>query len=516
MRRRATTTVDTDSSETPAPTAVLAPAVAVDEAADAAPLDPAPVDADAAAQPAMVEQVAAAVVETVLAATIQPTLPARRRRTKPTAASTPAAPSNTPAPESGAAPALALEAGHVHDETPAIADLSELTADALAVTVVDERRSIDGDVAVIMQSADASTATTPIALPTSPITLPVTRRSRRRAIAPATPAAGEERETPVLAATPIASADEPVRAAVDSARDADETVEDEFEAAARLFAFTGETPIQVAAQALAEPERRITEGLPFDGIRRRSAARRVAAASFSVGVMGVVGLLTVGMTMPVSALASASGTESVADVAAVAPATTTLAAGDVAGGSGIQAYVAPAEAHIDAVERSDGYTASSYREMAAESGITNFSNFYVNDPTAAIQWPFAVGVPITYGFGMRDGRMHEGADFVPGEGSPIQAIADGTVRIATESGGAFGVTVLIDHEIDGQLVSSRYGHMLYGSLQVSPGEKVTVGQFLGRTGNTGRSFGAHTHFEILQNGTTPVDPIEWLRSHAGG
>jgi len=154
--------------------------------------------------------------------------------------------------------------------------------------------------------------------------------------------------------------------------------------------------------------------------------------------------------------------------------------------------------------------------MAADSGITNPSNFYVNDPTAPIQWPFAVGVPITYGFGMRDGTMHEGADFVPGEGSPVQAIADGTVRIATEQGGAFGVTVLIDHEIDGQLVSSRYGHMQYGSLQVTQGQHVKVGQFLGRTGNTGRSFGAHTHVEILQNGTTPIDPIVWLRQHAGG
>ena len=38
----------------------------------------------------------------------------------------------------------------------------------------------------------------------------------------------------------------------------------------------------------------------------------------------------------------------------------------------------------------------------------------------------------------------------------------------------------------------------------------------GRTGNTGRSYGAHTHFEILLNGTTPVDPIVWLRAHVGG
>ena len=56
----------------------------------------------------------------------------------------------------------------------------------------------------------------------------------------------------------------------------------------------------------------------------------------------------------------------------------------------------------------------------------------------------------------------------------------------------------------------------YDSMQVVPGQHVTVGTILGRTGNTGRSFGAHTHFELLMNGTTPIDPLPWLRQHAGG
>ena len=106
-------------------------------------------------------------------------------------------------------------------------------------------------------------------------------------------------------------------------------------------------------------------------------------------------------------------------------------------------------------------------QIASDSGIANFSNFFVNDPNSPIQWPFAVGVPISYGFGMRDGTMHEGADFTPGEGSPIQAIADGVVRESTDSGGAFGVHIVIDHVIDGELVSSSYSHMQYGSRQVA-------------------------------------------------
>ncbi|MDQ1124607.1 M23 family metallopeptidase [Microbacterium trichothecenolyticum] len=449
-------------------------AMDADAPAAAIPSEPAPVDADVAAQSEILESVAAAVIETVIAATIEPTLP----------------------------------------EGPTVAAAE---SDALEVTVVDERRNDDADVAVILQSADADVATTPVTLPTSPITLPVSRRARRRPqadviIDTASVDAPVVAEPLSLAPAETVSVD----ARPSSASPRDDSA-DEFESAARLFAFTGENAVQSPASVAPAPQP-VAEGLPpvAAAPRTRRNVRRIATASFSVGVMGVVGLLTVGMTMPVSALASVNGTDSVASTDTV---TTRLAVtgGDVAPGDGaVQAYVAPAQAQAAVVDRADGYSATTYAKMAADSGISNPSNFYVNDPTAPIQWPFAVGVPITYGFGMRDGNMHEGADFVPGEGAPVQAIADGVVRIATEQGGAFGVTVLIDHQIDGQLVSSRYGHMQYGSLQVTPGEHVKVGQFLGRTGNTGRSFGAHTHVEILQNGTTPIDPIVWLRQHAGG
>lgn len=294
---------------------------------------------------------------------------------------------------------------------------------------------------------------------------------------------------------------------------------DEFEAAARLFSFTGETPIQAAA---AEP---VAEDLPADDPqaepvaashrvpRRRPVAsfKRMTAASFSVGVMGIVGLMTVGMTTPAEAVAAAGGAETTLSI--VAPTEGTAPAIDE---DEIQAYVAPAEALPEDLHRTESYGTTTFAEMASQAGIKNFSNLFVNDPNAAIQWPFAVGVTMSYGFGMRSGRMHEGIDFTPGAGAPIQAIADGTVRVASEAGGAYGVHVIVDHVIDGQLVSSHYAHMQYGSMQVVPGQTVTVGTVLGKTGNTGRSFGAHTHFEILMNGTTAIDPMPWLRQHAGG
>lgn len=294
---------------------------------------------------------------------------------------------------------------------------------------------------------------------------------------------------------------------------------DEFEAAARLFSFTGEVSVQTSAedagpeagdapttaQAAAHIAPRKTRA------ERGASFKRFAAASFSVGVMGIVGVMTVGMTTPAEAVAAAGG----ADVAMsiVAPGSTTITEVDA---DEIQAYVAPAEAEADTLDRAGAYDTVTTAELASQAGIQNFSNLFHNDPNSAIQWPFAVGVTMSYGFGMRSGRMHEGIDFTPGAGSPIQSIADGTVRVASEAGGAYGVHVIIDHMVDGQLVSSHYAHMQYGSLEVVPGQKVTVGTVLGKTGNTGRSYGAHTHFEILMNGTTPIDPMPWLREHAGG
>jgi murein DD-endopeptidase MepM/ murein hydrolase activator NlpD len=341
------------------------------------------------------------------------------------------------------------------------------------------------------------------------------RRSRRAASLPQPPVVAPEPVEDFVLIEPAVQ-EQPVEtlevveeaSAEHSAGEPHYPLVDAFEAAARLFSFTGETPIQAEAPIDETPEHPAAHVAPR---RNRGASfKRVTAASFSVCVMGIVGLMAVGMTTPASAVTAPGGTDITTSVLAAA-------GGDVEPTAGeIQAYVTPAELQSAPIERAENYSTLTMAQLAANSGIANFSNFFVNDPNSPIQWPFAVGVPISYGFGMRDGTMHEGADFTPGEGAPIQAVADGVVRESTDSGGAFGVHIVIDHVIDGVLVSSSYSHMLYGSRTVEVGDHVTVGTVIGHTGNTGRSFGAHTHFEILANGTTPIDPIPWLREHAGG
>lgn len=291
---------------------------------------------------------------------------------------------------------------------------------------------------------------------------------------------------------------------------------DLFDEVVRTFGATGETPTlaretSAAADSSSADE---SEAVEPDHVARRrprlGSVRKLATTSFSVGVMGIVGLLAVGMTTPVEAVAAAGGgegpTASIVALADVEPTATPE--------EDIQAYVAPAEASTTALSREEGYSAVSMAELAVEAGVREIASTYVNNAAAAVQYPFTVGVPISSPYGMRWGRMHEGVDFAPGgQGAEIHAVADGIVRIATEAGGAYGVRVVIDSIVDGELISTNYAHMQYGSLRVQPGQVIKLGDVVGTVGTTGRSTGPHLHFEVLLNGKTPTEPMAWLAAH---
>ena len=230
--------------------------------------------------------------------------------------------------------------------------------------------------------------------------------------------------------------------------------------------------------------------------------------------MTIVGLLAVGTTTPAAAVASATSTRTT-DLSAPAKAATSDSDGT------IQAFVTSGSKDGTALDRPEGYNVASMSEIAAESGVTIFAGTWVNNPSAPIQGPCPVGVPISAAYGSSSylaefSSAHSGVDLTPGEGAEIHAVAAGTVRIATESGGDYGVTVLIDHVIDGQVVSTRYGHMQYGSLQVTQGQRVTAGQIIGKVGQTGKATGPHLHLEVLLGGTTTTDPMPWLYEHTTG
>ena len=303
---------------------------------------------------------------------------------------------------------------------------------------------------------------------------------------------------------------EPVRSERDDAGRDRSSTDDAFETAARAFRRVAS---ESASEPTAEPEGAAAEETPVEHVarRRRPSARKFLTVGATVGVMSLAGLLAVGMTLPAEAVAAVQGSPSLAATSLVAASGAKSA--DTADDE-IQAFVTSSDVQNESLARSDSFSTVSLIQVASEEGINYSNEVFTNDAEAAIQWPFKVGVGMSSGYGMRWGRLHEGIDFVPGEGAPIQAIADGVVRTATEQGGAYGVTVYIDHVIDGQIVTSHYSHMQYGSLQVKAGQTVKVGDIVGHTGNTGRSYGAHLHFEIIINGGT-IDPLPWLRENAG-
>jgi murein DD-endopeptidase MepM/ murein hydrolase activator NlpD len=144
--------------------------------------------------------------------------------------------------------------------------------------------------------------------------------------------------------------------------------------------------------------------------------------------------------------------------------------------------------------------------LATQIQSAQASNSYAppgdTTPSAAgFIWP--VNGPVTSGFGMRWGRMHEGIDIGVPAGTPIHAAASGRVVYSGWMGG-YGNLVAIDH---GRGLSTAYGHQ--SSVAVGNGQIVTQGQVIGYVGCTGHCFGDHLHFEVRVNGSA-VDPLGYL------
>ncbi|MBF6301903.1 M23 family metallopeptidase [Nocardia amamiensis] len=122
---------------------------------------------------------------------------------------------------------------------------------------------------------------------------------------------------------------------------------------------------------------------------------------------------------------------------------------------------------------------------------------------------FAAG-NFTSGFGARWGVQHLGIDIAGPIGTPIYAVADGTVIEAGPAAG-FGMWVRLLHD-DGTV--TIYGHI--DTATVSQGQRVLAGDQIATMGNRGFSTGPHCHFEVWLNGVDKVDPVPWLATRGIG
>ena len=138
---------------------------------------------------------------------------------------------------------------------------------------------------------------------------------------------------------------------------------------------------------------------------------------------------------------------------------------------------------------------------------------YLNSVVTAVAFT-PMGYPrissLTSRFGYRNdpfssarAEYHPGIDFKGNYGDAVKCTANGRVVSAGWAGG-YGNCVRVKHNNGFETV---YGHL--SRITVKVGQKVNVGDKIGQVGSTGRSTGAHLHYEVRQNGK-PVNPTKFL------
>lgn len=146
---------------------------------------------------------------------------------------------------------------------------------------------------------------------------------------------------------------------------------------------------------------------------------------------------------------------------------------------------------------------------ASEAMQQKLEELKKKDHTLTMIWPCPASKQISAPFGERvhpltqEKTLHPGIDIAAAKGSSVVAAADGQVT-AVSYDDTYGNYVLIDHR--GGLMT------LYGQLEeatVQEGDSVVAGQQIGEVGSTGKSTGAHLHFELRLSGY-PANPNAYV------
>lgn len=181
------------------------------------------------------------------------------------------------------------------------------------------------------------------------------------------------------------------------------------------------------------------------------------------------------------------------------------------------------------------YNGGSYRDAGTAAYAANVLSLYAQYSAGASPGPpppaetaaqqaavkaFFDTATITQGFGCTGFSLepaygdcphfHMGIDYAGPDGSPLPAVVNGIVSLASEVSNGYGVQVDIDF---GNGCYCKYGHM--SGAAVSVGDRVSIGDTLGWQNNTGASTGSHVHIGVWCN-DTPTDPSPWIDGAIAG
>ena len=280
-------------------------------------------------------------------------------------------------------------------------------------------------------------------------------------------------------------------------------------------------PVSPAARPLVETTTELP--LVLDAPRRSSGGRRTAPRKALIR-----GLPSAPILLGIAALAvSAGGAVSAADPQLVGAGSTPPAkimqAGALSGSGGVGSSIQPgargpvisrdssrdqavdpaaadlaadAEAEVKELEAARAEAEKSADQMMAELELNLW------------QLPLpSYRLTATFGqYGLWS-SYHTGLDFAADSGTPIYAIANGTISSASYDG-AYGNKTVQTLDDGTEL---WYCHQT--SFTVSAGETVHAGELIGYVGSTGNVTGPHLHLEVRPGGGDPVDPYTALVVH---
>ncbi len=225
---------------------------------------------------------------------------------------------------------------------------------------------------------------------------------------------------------------------------------------------------------------------------RARVRRLVGTAVLAVAVAG-----SVGAAHPAPPVADAAAQAQARAEATQAAAQSTLA-------SQLVARLSPARVERMRIARQPSLSRSQSRRAGAGTDSAD---------RAAPGWQLPVA-PGAYHLTSRFGecsylwsRCHTGLDFAAPSGTPIRAVASGTV---TETGwaGAYGYRTVLTL---GDGTELWFCHQT--SVAVATGQQVAAGAVIGTVGSTGNVTGPHLHLEVRPGAGDPVDPVAVLAGH---